>query len=1159
MTEYHPNIPEEDWSESSPKYDSYKKQSVEYWRQHPFYAPDTVVLGLDVGAKGVGVCIRKGTEILYDKFIVVDLPEDDPWALRRMYRLERHARKNRRVRMRRLRNLFIEHNLPWVDDDVMRRSDPFVLRYRAVKGKLASKEALSICIRSLVRRRGFDYYAFSDEGAYPWGDSTALADVKRWMSCVFVDDDVGKYILGLQDELTFRGMPLDDDAREQLFNFIQERKEESAKRDINKICEEYAKKKQHKDFERRARGMRFSRSQVEKSLREILERHADLIENYDDFVATLFHPCKDKEGKEKAIFYYNRKTPEEAKRHAEKKVKDCLLSEWLEIPVDARKCCLKKDPWFRRWKLVDFLSTSRFYLSKKVGKKEESPELRLLPESVVRDIIQTSVPEALEPGKRVKWTEVKSAMTASLTLEGWVLSSRIAREHKDWNGEQELTLKDLCIPEVIHLWERANLSSYACEKLFNIATDNGRSFDPELMEARKKESGLYECRQEVTIHKEPFPQVMALLGIVGKSSRDQGIELEQKTWGLLNRLFNKELASQLGGKTVPDYVVIKCIRKAPRTRWEWDNMEKEERRERFADDRLLDSYGIPCGMGFHISHSEYLRVILWEQQGGTKTTPARCPFTGQLLPTLDPLDSQLELAHIYPDSKGGHYTKDNLVLTTRQVNAIMGNYTPVEAARRGLFGQSAEQMVEASMFFRWNKRKRELFAWGMNGEEGFPECFYDLRSVSSFTSQLCNYVAFWLGIFKDPTAQRERIGISSGMDSVAMRRSLFPETEFYSSRQEYTRYREDAALLSCIPPTGMNVIQYKGIFLNKSVEWMDPKDQTIKQIRRRHALTIEDGMPYPDIARFLDENTSVPVVKRRSTSKYKSLGNSTFWRVDKEGHTWQRTPLSPDRTRTSSEILDALRASRIPENRIPCVSVIEEWLSQCSELMWGDSDGAIPFLRLKNTKGEEKKGAPVKSVWKKDSRGSLTNSPLGWSGAINEKGNLYQLRSLVASNDRLELWLGWNPKKARWEYQKRVCPTVNAWRGLQRMGLLTKQLERLPEFVRRVIEKDRARSLKEVILGKLYPHSVLVATIRKGDVLRTLFEYDPKLCEEEKKGLSEVMWGEVASLKSSGQIEIKSLERKEMKPCTLSSVSAIASVFGLQSAEEEAQARGLKP
>jgi hypothetical protein len=227
--------------------------------------------------------------------------------------------------------------------------------------------------------------------------------------------------------------------------------------------------------------------------------------------------------------------------------------------------------------------------------------------------------------------------------------------------------------------------------------------------------------------------------------------------------------------------------------------------------------------------------------------------------------------------------------------------------------------------------------------------------------------------------------------------------------------------------------------------------------------------------------------------------------------------------------------------------------------MWGDSDGAIPFLRLKNTKGEEKKGAPVKSVWKKDSRGSLTNSPLGWSGAINEKGNLYQLRSLVASNDRLELWLGWNPKKARWEYQKRVCPTVNAWRGLQRMGLLTKQLERLPEFVRRVIEKDRARSLKEVILGKLYPHSVLVATIRKGDVLRTLFEYDPKLCEEEKKGLSEVMWGEVASLKSSGQIEIKSLERKEMKPCTLSSVSAIASVFGLQSAEEEAQARGLKP
>jgi hypothetical protein len=358
----------------------------------------------------------------------------------------------------------------------------------------------------------------------------------------------------------------------------------------------------------------------------------------------------------------------------------------------------------------------------------------------------------------------------------------------------------------------------------------------------------------------------------------------------------------------------------------------------------------------------------------------------------------------------------------------------------------------------------------------------------------------------------------------------------------------------------VNVIQYKGIFLNKFSSWKDPKDQMVKQIRRRYALTIEDGMPYPDIAKFLDEDTSVPVVKRRSTSKYKSLGDSTFWRVDKEGHTWQRTPLDPDKMKTSGEVLDALRGSRVPENRIPSVSVIEAWLDQCTEAMKGDMDEkARPLLRLKNDKGEEKKGAPVKAIWKKDSKGALTNSPLGWSGTLNENGNLYQLRSLVASNDRLELWLGWNPKKSRWEYQKRVCPTVNAWRGLQRMGLLTKQLDRLPEFVRKVIEKEGVKSLKEFILGKLYPHSVLIKEIRVGDVVRMPFKYDEKCCPEEKKGLTEVMWGEVSALLSQGVFQTKSIQRKDTKINGVGGAESMAKIFGLKSAEEEAQARGLKP
>ena len=32
------------------------------WSNHPFFAPDTVVLGLDIGIEGIGITVRKGRE-----------------------------------------------------------------------------------------------------------------------------------------------------------------------------------------------------------------------------------------------------------------------------------------------------------------------------------------------------------------------------------------------------------------------------------------------------------------------------------------------------------------------------------------------------------------------------------------------------------------------------------------------------------------------------------------------------------------------------------------------------------------------------------------------------------------------------------------------------------------------------------------------------------------------------------------------------------------------------------------------------------------------------------------------------------------------------------------------------------------------------------------
>ena len=183
---------------------AYRQTALNYWTQHDFFAPDTVTLGIDIGMEGIGIAVRKGTDLLYCKTLLVDLPEAQALAQRRAFRASRHARKNRRTRMRRLKALFEKHELPWVDDDIMARSDPFMLRHRALTKTLASREALSICIRSCVLRRGYDYFAMDDDstGEYPWGAELNLKDAEKWVRSAFVDAEMRDYLIDMADSLS---------------------------------------------------------------------------------------------------------------------------------------------------------------------------------------------------------------------------------------------------------------------------------------------------------------------------------------------------------------------------------------------------------------------------------------------------------------------------------------------------------------------------------------------------------------------------------------------------------------------------------------------------------------------------------------------------------------------------------------------------------------------------------------------------------------------------------------------------------------------------------------------------------------------------------------------------------------------------------------------
>ena len=49
-------------------------QKTSDWLSRPFYK-DAVVLGVDIGIEGIGLCLRKGPEVIYNKTLPFDLPQ----------------------------------------------------------------------------------------------------------------------------------------------------------------------------------------------------------------------------------------------------------------------------------------------------------------------------------------------------------------------------------------------------------------------------------------------------------------------------------------------------------------------------------------------------------------------------------------------------------------------------------------------------------------------------------------------------------------------------------------------------------------------------------------------------------------------------------------------------------------------------------------------------------------------------------------------------------------------------------------------------------------------------------------------------------------------------------------------------------------------------
>lgn len=1108
---------------ASPSADILQQNALTHWNSHPFFAPDTVVLGIDIGIEGIGITIRKGQEWLYSKTLLVDLPEAKALADRRTFRASRHARKNRKTRMRRLKTLFEQHGLPWVDDDIMSRSDPFKLRHRAITGKLASKEAVSICIRSCVLRRGYDYFAMVDDDAaqglnigtteMPWGESMNYTDAKKWIESAYVDKEMEKMLIEITPSLLFNNKELKKDKADEWIDLVHTRHTLAEQEGIPAMLALYAKGKLN---ERKARGKNYPRSHVKDHLLNIINRHQDLISAPNSFIEKLFRPCLTWEDKQHAIFHYNRKTPKEATRHFNKKVKQCPYCEWIGIP--AEKCGVAGDADIRRWKLVDFISTRTFELQ-----AGSLPLFRSkLPEEAIESLILSISSTDL------KWLDAKKKFEAALKTRGLSLPKK-----NEWNEAQLEQLKDIITPPSNRRHGRASISPSAAKAMVNAATQNGTCYHADSLENWKKDSGLYTRRAEIDACGGLYPQVRTLLGTLAKPKKDTPATFA--TQGFLQRLFcSQKLKAKLNGKTAPDYCIVETIKDAALNAAHAKEIQDKQKENRKKRDKLAAAF---CKE--NASHADFLRMRLFTEQGGSPTHPAQCPFTGTALSPQDLFTAKFQLAHLYPDSRGGLYMADNLVLTTAEINQAMGNRTPKEAAQACIPGWlSWDAMLKQLAHFKWNDTKKKLFKFEPKEEEAFPD-FNNTTRTAQLARELRRLVCIWMGIAGDAEAIRTKLGTPCGVYTAAARRSFLWQ-DYVKDRSDNRHHRIDAAVMTCIPPDGMNDIRYRGIFQTE----ITGKNRTLMCLQ---------GLNTPDFELLKHDGAECPIEKINSRSKCKSLGDSTFWRVDKEGLTAQRTPLTPDKVKSAKELADILSLMGIPAKEIPTEKKLDTWLVDCQAATKADKNAPLKPLKLNN-------GTPVKSIWKFGSKGNLDNSPLGWNGSISQDGTFDQLRKLSESNDRLELWLGWNPMKKRWEYYKKLIPSAAALAGLKRMGLPWRGTKNAPQYLLDLLAKNKAADLHEMISGTLPQKAVKVGRFRKGDIFMLNFEVNTKYIEKlQKNGTVDMLnhpktittWGHITALGTAKYIEFKALTLKDRKSKMLNSASELAALLSLPHNAEE--------
>ena len=740
------------------------EQALKKWQRDPFYT-DKVVVGLDIGIQGIGVCIRKGSRIVFARTYLVSLPESAPLQGRRLKRAMRRSRASLRHRDFLYKLWCKEFNIPLVEGDAKARTNAWTLRLRAATRGVASAEAISVCLRHILGRRGFSYHRDNDDVLQPWGESTDYSTVKRWIDSACFDQNFATEVLRkLNDYEWMMKEGKNTEKGEEICQKVTERVSYYESTPLLNHIEKHLKAPFH--LRQKAWDVNFPRDLIEQHAHEIIHKHEKIFggktraeEAYQAYLK---------------ILNYARKEPGAL---AERKVKRCPYFEKLNPETLSKKkpFCAKADNFeVRHLNLVEFLALRGAI--DVIGDKHKANHQFY--EFCLEHLKQDT--EAIKnKSKRPKLgKELRDKFEEALKIK--------CAKNKDCSPNEHFfdQLKDLLSPRLSSLAGRASCSEQAAKILLSRALTNGWD-NLNLIESWAE---FFNARRDLEKGYGLAPQVEFLLGRTSKDGK------KQATDGLLRRIFT-ELQGELGTIT-PDYVVAEVIRDAPRNKEEAKERDKSLKHSKEYLDQLFERYGLEEGG----NRTQRTRIELFEQQNGL------CPYTGEEL--KNPLNPALQVDHIYPREMGGTSQRINLVLTTAHTNKLKSKRTPFQAL-------SDFPNLEVSIKrMKWPQAKRDLF---LRKELTIPD-WQNLTRTSQLARELRDQIARWLGIKGQPDQIRKRIGSPSGLQTAQCRRSSswkakLPEVDNKKDRENQRHHLWDAIVLSHIPPAdGLQTVHNGGIF-----------------------------------------------------------------------------------------------------------------------------------------------------------------------------------------------------------------------------------------------------------------------------------------------------------------------------------------------------------